>query len=286
MFLMEQSIVSSNPILFMVAVLLTFMACYTSLDLLTSHITLEKYKRLLYLGFSCSKGVAIWTLNFLAIFTFENNELTGYDFSCIILSLFLGMILVGLGLLAISHKIKFLHIIFFSFMLTMALFLNYLIGLYVLTKSLILHPWSLGFAILIVFSLFVITLVVLFYNKKVSLSSIKPVSTFILSGAIIEGYFLFLKGIPVTVEMGNVNRFAQLTPLMLYLVSFVSLLILAGLIRSGTIVERRLASSDCQSVMSVMLWINPLLWPLLMQKELLRMLTKNSWRYLNMKNMN
>ncbi|MEJ9230160.1 PAS domain S-box protein [Peribacillus butanolivorans] len=240
---MEQSIVSSNPILFMIAVLLIFMACYTALDILTTLITIVKYKRLLYIGSICSMGVAIWTLNFVVIFTFEHPGKAAYNFASIMLSLAIGVALAGVGLLAISYKQQLLQMIFCSFMFTMAILSNYIMGMLALNNSVQFNPLYLVFALLIIFSLFLISLLVLFYINKVSQSSLKPVSTLIMSGAIIEGYFLFLRVFPVTGEKEK-NEFVQLSPFILYLVSFVSLFILASLIGSSTIVGRRLAKSD------------------------------------------
>ncbi|MCO0598537.1 PAS domain S-box protein [Peribacillus butanolivorans] len=240
---MEQSIVSSNPILFMIAVLLIFMACYTALDLLTTLITIVKYKRLLYIGSICSMGVAIWTLNFVVIFTFENTGMASYNFASIMLSLAIGVALAGVGLLAISYKQQLLQMIFCSFMFTMAILSNYIMGMFALNNSVQFNPLLLVITLLIIFSLFLISLLVLFYINKVSQSSLKPVSTLIMSAAIIEGYFLFLRVFPVTGEK-EINEFVQLSPFILYLVSFVSLFILASLIGSSTIVGRRLAKSD------------------------------------------
>ncbi|MGG0286551.1 PAS domain S-box protein [Peribacillus butanolivorans] len=240
---MEQSIVSSNPILFMIAVLLIFMACYTALDLLTTLITIVKYKLLLYIGSICSMGVAIWTLNFVVIFTFENTGMASYNFASIMLSLAIGVALAGVGLLAISYKQQLLQMIFCSFMFTMAILSNYIMGMFALNNSVQFNPLLLVITLLIIFSLFLISLLVLFYINKVSQSSLKPVSTLIMSAAIIEGYFLFLRVFPVTGEMEK-NEFVQLSPFILYLVSFVSLFILASLIGSSTIVGRRLAKSD------------------------------------------
>ncbi|MFD4817994.1 PAS domain S-box protein [Peribacillus butanolivorans] len=240
---MEQSIVSSNPILFMIAVLLIFMACYTALDLLTTLITIVKYKRLLYIGSICSMGVAIWTLNFVVIFTFENTGMASYNFASIMLSLAIGVALAGVGLLAISYKQQLLQMIFCSFMFTMAILSNYIMGMFALNNTVQFNPLLLVITLLIIFSLFLISLLVLFYINKVSQSSLKPVSTLIMSAAIIEGYFLFLRVFPVTGEK-EINEFVQLSPFILYLVSFVSLFILASLIGSSTIVGRRLAKSN------------------------------------------
>jgi NO-binding membrane sensor protein with MHYT domain len=123
---MEQSIVASNPVLFMIAVLLIIMACYTALDLLTTLLTIKRYKRLVYIGSSCSMGVAIWTLNFVVIFTLDNSGMAAYNFSTIIFSLALAIALAGVGLLAISYKTQVLQIVFCGFMFTMAILSNYI----------------------------------------------------------------------------------------------------------------------------------------------------------------
>ncbi|MFJ7747418.1 PAS domain S-box protein [Peribacillus sp. NPDC097295] len=243
---MEHSIVSSNPILFIIAALLTFMACYTALDLLTTYIAAEKYKRLLYLGSTCSMGVTMWTMNFVYVFTYESGRTTTNSFFLIIISLLLGVIFVGVGLLAISDHPSIQQIFFCSLMFTMALLSNYLIGLYPLNSSLNLSPWMLGITLMISLCSFIIGFSLLFYNENISQSSVKPFSTIIMSGAIIVGYFLFSRGLSIAPGMVNMQQVAELTPFMVYLVCFVSLFILANLIGSSTIVGRRLARSDNQ----------------------------------------
>ncbi|AMM95534.1 PAS domain S-box protein [Peribacillus simplex] len=240
---MEQSIVASNPVLFMIAVLLLIMACYTALDLLTSLLTTEKYKRLLYIGSSCSMGVAIWMLNFVVILTLDNSGVAAFNFFTIIFSLVLAIALAGVGLLAISYKTQILQIVFCGFMFTVAILSNYIMGTSSLNHSLQFSRLLVASTLFSVFSLFVAALAILFYFNKLSQSSLKPVSTLMMSGAIIEGYYLFLRVLPM--DGKNVTgEFVPLTPFMLYLTCFVSLFILASLIASSTIVGRRLARSD------------------------------------------
>ncbi|CAH0129986.1 PAS domain S-box protein [Peribacillus sp. Bi134] len=240
---MEQSIVASNPVLFMIAVLLIIMACYTALDLLTTLLTIEKYKRLVYIGSSCSMGVAIWTLNFVVIFTLDNSGMAAYNIATIIFSLALAIALAGVGLLAISYKTQVLQIVFCGFMFTMAILSNYIMGTSSLNHSLHFSPLSVFSTLLSIFSLFVAALAILFYFNKLSQSSLKPISTLLMSGAIIEGYYLFLRVLPMNTK-NETGEFVPLTPFMLYLTCFVSLFILASLIASSTIVGRRLAKSD------------------------------------------
>ncbi|TVX84083.1 PAS domain S-box protein [Peribacillus simplex] len=240
---MEHSIVASNPVLFMIAVLLIIMACYTALDLLTTLLTIKKYKRLVYIGSSCSMGVAIWTLNFVIIFTLDNSGMAAYNFSTIIFSLALAIALAGVGLLAISYKTQVLQIVFCGFMFTMAILSNYIMGTSSLNHSLHFSPLSVFSTLFSSFILFVAALAILFYFNKLSQSSLKPVSTLMMSGSIIEGYYLFLRVLPMNAK-NEMGEFVPLTPFMLYLTCFVSLFILASLIASSTIVGRRLAKSD------------------------------------------
>ncbi|KWW22614.1 PAS domain-containing sensor histidine kinase [Peribacillus simplex] len=242
---MEHSIVALNPILFMIAALLIIMACYTALDLLTTFLSVEKYKRLLYIGSSCSMGVALWTLNLVIIFTLDNSGVASYNFSTILFSLLLAISLAAVGLLAISYKTELLQITFCSFMFTMALLSNYMMSILTINHSVQYNPYLLVSTLLIIFSIFATALVIFFYFKRVSQSSLKPLSTLMMGGAIIEGYYLLLRVIPIPVD-GKDERgdFVQLTPFMLYLVCLVSLFILASLIGSSTIVGRRLAKSD------------------------------------------
>lgn len=60
-------------------------------------------------------GVAIWTLNFVVIFTLDNSGMAAYNFSTIIFSLALAIALAGVGLLAISYKTQVLQIVFLRF---------------------------------------------------------------------------------------------------------------------------------------------------------------------------
>ncbi|PJN89822.1 PAS domain-containing sensor histidine kinase [Bacillus sp. mrc49] len=242
---MEHSIVALNPILFMIAALLIIMACYTALDLLTTFLSVEKYKRLLFIGSSCSMGVALWTLNLVIIFTLDNSGVASYNFSTILFSLLLAISLSAVGLLAISYKTELLQIIFCSFMLTLALLSNYMMSILTINHSVQYNPYLLVSTLLIIFSIFATALAIFFYFKRVSQSSLKPLSTLMMGGAIIEGYYLLLRVIPIPVD-GKDGRgdFVQLTPFMLYLVCVVSLFILASLIGSSTIVGRRLAKSD------------------------------------------
>ena len=240
---MEQSIVASNPVLFMIAVLLIIMACYTALDLLTTLLTIKRYKRLVYIGSSCSMGVAIWTLNFVVIFTLDNSGMAANNFSTIIFSLALAIALAGVGLLAISYKTQVLQIVFCGFMFTMAILSNYIMGTSSLNHSLHFNPLSVFSTLFSIFILFVAALAILFHFNKLSQSSLKPVSTLLMSGAIIEGYYLFVRVLPMNAK-NEAGEFVPLTPFMLYLTCFVSLFILASLIASSTIVGRRLAKSD------------------------------------------
>ena len=127
---LEQYFVSSNPILLLVALILTFMASYTSLDLLTLLRSSENHKKFLLIGGSFSMGIAIWTFNFFGILAFEKNSVVTYNLSVMVLSLVLGVALASMGFLALTvKKLSFINIVHCGTLLTVSLLSNYIIGL-------------------------------------------------------------------------------------------------------------------------------------------------------------
>lgn len=72
------------PVHFMITVLLTIMASYTALDLLTTLFIRSRSINAYNIGSCRSKGLATWTLDFVDIFNLDNSILTAYNFSTII----------------------------------------------------------------------------------------------------------------------------------------------------------------------------------------------------------
>jgi PAS domain S-box-containing protein len=99
----------------------------------------------------------------------------------------------------------------------------------------------------LIFVSFFFSLWILFYSKSLvhrHQTWLKPISALIVTGAIVEGHFLLeratvlLTDHQVSSTPGSVNSF------IIYLVLFISILILCGLIASSTIISKKLAVSD------------------------------------------
>lgn len=245
---MGQVFDSSNPILLLIAFILTFIASYTALDLLTMLRTSNRNKKFLFLGSSFSMGTAIWTMNFFGILSFDQTGSTSYNISLTILSLVLGVALAAMGFLAVSaDAISLRKVIECSVLLTMSVLSNYIIGMYSLNHNLTFHSGYLLLSVLFIFSLFLFAFMLLYYSKhqKTGVNYWhKPLSAFILTVAITEGHFLLTRSLPAVEPIENINQLMNDTSFVVYLVFFVAICIVAGLIASSTIISKRLARSD------------------------------------------
>ncbi|PLT35045.1 PAS domain S-box protein [Bacillus sp. V5-8f] len=244
---MDAGIVSTNPILLLVAVILTFIATYTALDLLTMLQTAERNKRFLFLGASFSMGIGIWTLNFFGVLAFDISGAATYNVPVAILSIVLGMALASMGFFSVTtQRIRFTNVGICSLLLTVALLSNYVVGMYSLNYNLNIHIYLLSFTIVLIFCLFLFAFMVLFYSNRMGTSNrlwFKPVSTFIITGAIAQGHLLLLRALPVDAPVRTINQLVNETPFIVYLVIFMSILILTGLLGSSAAISRRLAAS-------------------------------------------
>ncbi|RFU65350.1 PAS domain S-box protein [Peribacillus glennii] len=245
---MDAGIESTNPILLLVAIILTFIATYTALDLLTMLRTAERHKRFLFLGASFSMGIGIWTLNFIGVLAFDLSGAARYNLPIALLSIVLGIALASMGFFSVTNiRIRLSNVCICSLLLTVALLSNYVIGMYSLNYSLGIHYYLLLFTVVLIFGLFLFAFMVLFYSNRMRTSNrlwFKPVSTFIITGAIVQGHLLLLRALPVDAPVRKVDQLVHETPFVVYLVLFMSILILTGLLGSSAVISRRLAVSN------------------------------------------
>ena len=69
-------------------------------------------------------------------------------------------------------------------------------------------------------------------------------SAFIMTGSIAEGHFLLTRSLPAKEPIETINQLMNDTSFVVYLVFFVAICIVAGLIATSTIISKRLAKSD------------------------------------------
>ena len=228
-----------------IAIGLTIMASYTSLDMFTLIRSSNQNKRLLFLGGTLSMGIGIWVMNFIALISEDTNRFASYHIPLTILSIFIGIAFTGMAFLAFYGKvIRFYHLLVGSLFLTFAVIAIQVIGLYSMNVNIKYNIFLLIFSGLVIFGSFLFSLWILFSSSysQGNQGWLKPVSALIISGAIAEGHFLLKRAAITTSEV--VKGSNADSPFFIYLVLFVSVLITGGLIISSTLISKQLATTD------------------------------------------
>ncbi|PLS17158.1 PAS domain-containing sensor histidine kinase [Bacillus sp. M6-12] len=239
---METVIFSSNPILIVIAIILTYIAAYTALDLITLIQTKEKNRRFLFLGSSFSLGIGIWAMNFFGSIV---QDLISVNVSLMFLSMILGISFSGMAVYSITNRrLKNFHMFEGSILLTLAVLANHIVGITALKTGIHYDMPVLTLTVLIMLGMFYFSLWLLSGSNRFVKGNqfwLKPVGALIITGAIIEGNFLLSRAMTYQ-EAAEITQ--GQSSLLIYIVVFVSILILGGLVSSSTLLSRRLAASD------------------------------------------
>ncbi|MBT2699216.1 PAS domain S-box protein [Bacillus sp. ISL-40] len=235
-----------QPYFIIIAIGLTIMASYTALDMFTLIKSSEKNKRLLFLGGTLSMGIGIWIMNFIGLISADTNRFASYHIPLTILSMAIGFAFTGMAFLSFYGKqIKYYHLIVGSVFLTFAVIAIQVIGLYAMNVNSKYNVLLLVFSGLLICGSFLFSLWILFSSKSYTQSNqvwLKPISAIIMSLAIIEGHFLLRRAsFPTTKVLGGSSADS---PFIIYLVLFVSVLIIGGLILSSTLISKQLMTTD------------------------------------------
>lgn len=245
---MNTMIGTFQPYFIIIAIGLTIMASYTALDMFTLIKSSEqnKNKRLLFLGGTLSMGIGIWIMNFIGLISADTNRFTNYHIPLTILSMVIGIAFTGMAFLAFFGKqIKLYHLMVGSVFLTFAVIAIQVIGLYAMNRNIDYNVIMLLFSGFLIFGSFLLALWILFSSKSYTQSNqvwLKPISAIIMSLAIIEGHFLLRRASITTAKV--LNGSSADSPFFLYLVLFVSILIIGGLILSSTLISKQLVTTD------------------------------------------
>jgi PAS domain S-box-containing protein len=246
---MENMELSLNPILLLVAILLTLMSSYTALDLFTLKKSSDKNKRLLFIGASVSLGIGIWVMNFFGLLAWKIGESVPYQISINILSILLGITFTALAFLSLAGKgIDGRRLLSSSFFMTIAVLSVHIIGMFSLGMAFSYQMPILAVSMLLVFSAFFFSFWILFYSKSFSQSShvwLKPLTAIVITGAIVQGHILLTQATSFHVLDGEgMEEITIPQSLISYIILFVAVIILGGLIASSALVSKRLADSD------------------------------------------
>ncbi|WP_081954685.1 PAS domain S-box protein [Neobacillus niacini] len=237
-----------HPFLIVIAIGLTIMASYTGLDMFTLIKNSKKNKRLLYLGGSLSMGVGIWVMNFVGLIAADINRFSSYQIPLTILSIFIGIAFSGMAFIPLFGKeIRSFHLFIGSLFLTTAVFAIHIISIYAMNLTIEFNVPLYVFSGLLIFGSFLFSLWILFSSKTYSKGSqtwLKPISALIISVAIAEGHFLLKRASTIISSNNTVNGLINEDTFLIYLVLFVTVLIISGLIASSTLISKQLAESD------------------------------------------
>ncbi|SMQ82062.1 PAS domain S-box-containing protein [Bacillus sp. OV166] len=235
-----------QPYFIIIAIGLTIMASYTALDMFTLIKSSEKNKRLLFLGGTLSMGIGIWIMNFIGLISEDTNRFASYQIPLTILSMVIGIAFTGMAFLSFYGKqIKYYHLIVGSVFLTFAVIAIQVIGLYAMNVNIKFNFLLLVFSGLLIFGSFLFSLWILFSSKSYTQSNqvwLKPISAIIMSLAIIEGHFLLRRASFTTTKV--LGGSSSDSSFIIYLVLFVSILIIGGLILSSTLISKQLVATD------------------------------------------
>ncbi|MHC0035619.1 PAS domain S-box protein [Pseudoneobacillus sp. C159] len=242
------STLTSNPAIILIAVLLTIMSTYTALDLFTLVISSNRNKQFLFLGGTFSFGIGIWVMNLLGMFAIDMVQPISYDVSFILLSMVLGISFTGLAFLALIGKLfkATQQLITASFFLTAAVFSVHILGMYGMNMNINYNIGILLVSLVLIFVSFLFSLWIMFSSRIISKSNqlwLKPISSFIITGAIVEGHFLLIRASNFSQQNFQAGTNShEMTILYIFLIA--ALIILFSLIGTSAIISKRLAHSD------------------------------------------
>lgn len=245
---MDNAELSFNPILLLVAIILTVMSSYTALDLFSLIRSSDRNKRFLFLGGTFSLGIGIWVMNFFGMLSVNLNSSVSYQIPVTLLSIILGISFTALAFYSLSGKtINKNNLVTGSFFMTLAVLVVHILGMYSMKLEFSYHPMILIITIGIVYASFFFSFWLLFFSKNFTQENhgwTKPLSALIVTAAIVEGHFLLTRASSVLTPPARIGDTGIPESLISYLILFVSILILAGLIGSSALISKRLAVSD------------------------------------------
>ncbi|MFD2445619.1 PAS domain S-box protein [Bacillus sp. CGMCC 1.16607] len=241
------TVLSSNPVMLLISIILTVMSTYTALDLFTLIGNSKKNKRFLFLGGTFTFGIGIWVMNFIGLLAIDIDRSAHFDVLLTILSIVIGISITGFAFIfLIGSNARYTQLILGSIFLTISVFSVHLIGMNSM-DLLIKYDWLvLSLSLALIFVSFLFSLWMLFFSKSLSNSSLvwlKPISALIMTGAIVEGHFLLMRASTI-IEKKNFEASNSPDLFILYLILLVSVVILTGLIGTSALISKRLAKSD------------------------------------------
>lgn len=245
---MDNPEIAFNPVLLLVAIVLTVMSSYTALDLFSLMNSSNRNKRFLFLGGTFSLGIGIWVMNFFGMLALNDTGAVSYQIPVTLFSIILVISFTAMAFYTLTtNDINKSNLLVGSTYMTLAVLVVHIMGMYSLNLEFTYQPVILIITLAIVFMSFYFSFWMLFYSKNFKQENfgwIKPLSALVVTAAIVEGHFLLTKASTMNVPLKAGGQSGIPESLISYLILFASVLILAGLIGSSALVSKRLADTD------------------------------------------
>ncbi|CAM4002810.1 PAS domain S-box protein [Mesobacillus thioparans] len=245
---MDNLELSFNPILLLVAVLLTIMSSYTALDLFSLIKSSDRNKRFLFLGGTFSLGIGIWVMNFFGMLALNLNGNISYRIPITILSIILVISFTAMAFYTMTGKtVNKSNLLVGSLFMLLAVMSVHILGMYSMRLNFTYQPAILFVGLALIFVSFYFSFWMLFFSKSFTQGAhgwIKPLSALFVTAAIVEGHLLLTKASMINLNIGLSEQNGIPESLVSYLIAFISILILAGLIGSSALISKRLAVTD------------------------------------------
>ncbi|GIN61115.1 hypothetical protein J27TS8_11080 [Robertmurraya siralis] len=236
---------SLNPILIIAAIILTMMATYSALDMFSMLRTSERNKPLLFIGGTLSLSFGIWVMSFL--FALDITTLSNYNLPVTFLAILVGICFTGMAFYAISlNSLTPKNLVAASFFMMSAVFSIHIIGMFGLELALTYNWVILVVTALVVFVSFYFAFWLIYDSSLAKNVWIRPLSSLIITTAVVEGHFLLLKASSITsrTDISGVTEDPFQETFLIYAILIVAVMIMSGLIGSSALVSKRLADSD------------------------------------------
>lgn len=236
---------SLNPILIIAAIILTMMATYSALDMFSMLRTSERNKPLLFIGGTLSLSFGIWVMSFL--FALDITTLSNYNLPVTFLAILVGICFTGMAFYAISlNSLTPKNLVAASFFMMSAVFSIHIIGMFGLELALTYNWVILAVTALVVFVSFYFAFWLIYDSSLAKNVWIRPLSSLIITTAVVEGHFLLLKASSITsrTDISGVTGDPFQETFLIYAILIVAVMIMSGLIGSSALVSKRLADSD------------------------------------------
>ncbi|MFT8322174.1 MAG: PAS domain-containing protein [Bacillus sp. (in: firmicutes)] len=235
-----------SSILIFVSILLLYVACYTSFDLFYLVRNAEKNSRLLFLASTFSMGFGFWIMSFIGMMANNIYATATYEIPITILSMLIGICFSGMAFYSLLDKEHNKHRIFIgAFFFSLSMLSVLIIGLYSIGSTIQYNLFSLFISFVLLFFGFSYSIWFSFYRTKktrIPSSFIRPFCCFVMTlVTIVSQYLMLNKSTPV--------KWTEISPdyynsFIVYVVLFITILILGGLIGTSSLITEKLAVSD------------------------------------------